>query len=190
MADQTTIHAARGVAMTQAAGEAGVLTYAGDARAAVSTRGWKVLFWVAAVDLAAMVLLMVGSAPGMKMLVDSMKGAPKDDWFLQAMAAQFVGLYVMVAANALAVKGYWAACHGRPPRPWFIVYVPTQLALMALLLGLTTAMAAGSPHQLTPNSSIGTSYFALVIMVPIFAVLNLPLFLLLVPRIRRGCLAR
>jgi hypothetical protein len=30
--------------MTQAAGEAGVLTYAGDVRAPVSPGGWKLLF--------------------------------------------------------------------------------------------------------------------------------------------------
>ena len=176
--------------MAQASGEAGVLTYAGDARAQVSARGWRVLFWVGAVHLALLIFLLVASSPGMLPLVDIVQGAPRDDWFVQAMIAQGACMYVMVLVNALAVAGYWAAWRGRPPRPWFMAYVPTQLALMGLLLGLTIAMAAASPHQLTPTSSIGTSYFALVIMVPMFAVLNLPLFLLLLPRIRRGCLAR
>jgi hypothetical protein len=176
--------------MAQAAGEAGVLAYAGDAGASVSPRGWKVLFWVGAAQLAAVVLLMAASSPGMLPLFDMLKGASRSDWFVQSLIAQMIGLYVMVAANALAVAGYWAAWHGRPPRPWFMAYAPTALVLMALLVGLTVVMAANSPHQLTPSSSIGTSYFALVIMVPMFVVLNLPLFLLLFPRIRRGCLAR
>jgi hypothetical protein len=142
------------------------------------------------VHLALLVVMLVASGRGMLLLADTLKQGPRDDWFIQALAAQIVCLYVMVLGNALAVAGYRAARRGRPPRPWFMAYVPTQLALMALLLALTTAMAAGSPHQLTPNSSIGTSYFAVAIMVPMFVVLNVPLFLLLFPRIRRGCLAR
>ena len=176
--------------MAQATGEAGVLTYAGDGQTPVTARGWKVLFWVGAVHLASLIVLLVASAPGMLRLVDMVKDAPKDDWFVQTLGAQFLGMYVMVAANALAVAGYWAAWRGRSPRPWFMAYVPTQLALMALLLGATIVMAAASPHQLTPTSSIGTSYAALVFMVPMFAVMNLPLFLLVFPKIRRGCFAR
>ena len=176
--------------MTQAAGEAGVLTYAGGVRAPLSARGWKALFCVGVTHLAVIVSLLVATSKGMLVLIGIVRDAPRDDWFLRLMAGQVAGLYAMVAVNALAVAGYWAAWRRRPPRPWFLAYVPTQLALMGLILGATIVLAAGSPHQLTPTSSIGTSYFALVIMVPMFAVLNLPLFLLLVPRIRRGCLGR
>ena len=96
---------------------------------------------------------------------------------------------VMALTNALAVAGYWAGLQRRSAARWCRIYVPTELSLMALLFGTTTAMLLHGQYNVTPTSTVGTSPMALLVMPTAFTVMNLPLVLLLFPQIRRACFA-
>jgi hypothetical protein len=176
--------------MSQAAGDARVLPYSSFEGNSFAARHWRRLLWLGAVHLVVMLVLIGVSVPGFLLLAQMLGGQPRGDWFVMALVAQALALLVMMLANGLAVAGYAAAVRGRSPRRWFIVYVPTQLALMTLQYALLIVLAAASPHQPSPTSSIGVSQVGLVVMPVAYVVVNLPLFLLLFPRIRRGCFAR
>jgi hypothetical protein len=175
--------------MSQAAGGARVLPYSSFGANTFAARRWRQLLWLGVVHLAAMVGLIGVSVPGMQALVQTLGGQPRGDWFVMAMLAQAAAMFLMMLVNGLAVAGYATAVRGRSPRRWFLAYAPTQLALMALQYALLIVLVAASPHSSSPTSSIGVSQVSLFIMPVAFVILNLPLFLLLLPRIRRACFA-
>ena len=178
-----------GVIMSQAVSHTVPITYATGVRGTLSTGGWKALFRVGVVHFAVLVALLVATSKGLLMLVELLRPAADPDWFVLAMVGRTVAIYVMVTANALAVLGYWAGFRGRSPRKWFLVYVPTQLALMLLEFATSVVLVAASPHQVSPTSSVGVSVATVFVLPLAYVVLNLPLFLLVFPRIRRGCFA-
>jgi hypothetical protein len=173
--------------MSQAAGDARVLPYSSFEASSFPLRRWRQLLWLGVVHLAAMLVLIGVSVPGMLMLVVS--GQPLSDWFVMAILAQGAALLLMMLANGLAVAGYAAAVRGRSPRRWFLVHAPTQLALMALQYGLLIVLTAASPHWSSPTSSMGVSQVSLIIMPVAYVIVNLPLFLLVFPGIRHACFA-
>jgi hypothetical protein len=174
------------VTISQTVGDP-VLTYATGVRGVLSPRGWRVLFGLGAVHLAAALVLLASSVPSLLRLAELIQEAPRGDWFVRGMLAQTMGLFVMVFVNGLAVAGYWIGSRGGSPRRWFLIYVPTQLSLIVLLYAVAIALTAASPHQISPTSSVGVSWINLLIWPAASVVLNLPLFLLLFRRIRRAC---
>jgi len=164
-----------------------VLTYATGSPSAVSPRGWRILLWVGGVHLAAMLLVIVFHVRNLVSFAHFIHGAPVYNWYVIALIVSMTAVPAMLLANALAVAGYAAGVNGRSPRRWFLIYVPVQLSLMALLQGIITAQAIAGPYQLTPNSSIGTHWLGAVLLPFAFALINLPAFLLLFRKIRRGC---
>ena len=174
--------------MSQAAAPK-VLTYATGAQSTLSPRGWRILLWVGGVHLAAMVVVIVFHVRSLVSFAHFMQGAPIYNWYVIALIVSMAAVPAMLLGNALAVAGYAAGVQGRSPRRWFLIYVPSQLSLMALQQGIITAQAIAGPYQLTPNSSIGTHWLGALLLPFAFALINLPAFLLLFPRIRRACFA-
>ena len=175
--------------MSQAVGDPRVLPYSTPELSALSPRRWRHLLWLGVAHLVVMVALIGISVPGVLMLVGLLAGEPWRDWFIVGLVAHNASIPIMMLANALAVAGYAAAVRGRSPRRWFLLYVPTELALMALQYGLLLLLTGNSPLQTSRSSSVGVSGIALFIMPAAYVILNLPLFLLLFPRIRRACFA-
>ena len=120
-------------------------------------------------------------------LADFLRDAPVYNWYVISLIVSMAAVPAMLLANGLAVAGYAAGVRGRSPRRWFLVYVPVQLSLMALIQGIITAQAIAGPYQLTPSSSIGTHWLGAVLLPSAFVLINLPAFLLLFRKIRRGC---
>jgi hypothetical protein len=175
--------------VTQTTEPPSLLAYATGTPPELSSRGWRKLFWTGAIHLLAMVTLTVFGSFGIAALVRFFRDIPIYNWFVIGMLIHNGSLLVMILANGIAVAGYAAGVNQKSPRRWFLIYVPTQLGLMLVQYGLTIALALGSPYQLTPSSSIGMSMFGVFVMPGAYALINLPLFLLLFPRIRRACFA-
>jgi hypothetical protein len=174
--------------MSQAAAPK-VLTYATGTPSTLSPRGWRILLWVGGVHLAAMLVVIVFHVRNLVSFAHFIHGAPLHNWYVIALIVSMAAVPAMLLANALAVAGYTAGLKGRSPRRWFLIYVPVQLALMALLQGIITAQAIAGPYQLTPNSSVGTHWLGAVLLPLAFSLINLPAFLLLFGKIRRACFA-
>ena len=165
------------------------LPYATGAPSSLSRRGWKALFWVGTIHFGAFLGMLALSARGVLSLFEFLRGQAVLDWYVIALLIQQFGIPVMGFVNLLAVAGYATAMRGASPRTWFVIYLPTQMGLMLIQYAVAIALVAGSPHQMGPNSSLGTSRWILVGQPIAFIVLGLPLVLLLFPRIRRGCFA-
>jgi hypothetical protein len=163
------------------------LAYASGVRSALARGEWKVLVWFGVIHFAAFATLLALTAPGFLRLWEFLHGQPAFDWYVTGLLAHQLALPVLGLTNLLAVAGYAAGLRGGSPRPWFSVYVPTQLGLMAVSYGISVALVSGSPHAVGPSSSVGTGGLQLVLLPVGFVVVGLPLVLLLVPRIRRGC---
>ena len=176
--------------MTRVTGETEVLAYATGSPADLSKRGWRILLWVGAIHLLVLLVPAALSVRGFVFMGEFLRDARVYNWFVMGMLGLSVGLPVMILANSLAVAGYAAGLNGRSPRRWFLIYVPTQIVLMLIMYGLAVAMAAASPYQVTPNSSMGMHKYTAAMMPVGYIVINLPLLLLLFPRIRRSCFTR
>jgi hypothetical protein len=175
--------------MTQVAGESNLLTYATGTPPELTRRAWKALFWVGIVHFAAFVVMLALTARGVLALFAFLHGQPVLDWYVIALLIQQFGMPVLGMMNLLAVAGYAAGMRGASPRRWFLIYVPTQLGLMVIQYAIAIVLVAGSPHQMGPSSSLGTTGWVLVFLPVGFVVLAVPLVLLLFPKIRRDCFA-
>jgi len=165
------------------------LAYATGARPPLSRRAWKALLWVGVAQSAVMVAVLALSARALLSLFEFLRGQPILDWYVTGLLVHHFAVPAMGLTNVLALAGYAAGMRGRSPRPWFLVYVPTQLGFMAIQYAIAIALVAGSPHQVGPNSSVGTGAVRLVQLPVAFAIVGVPLLLLLFPRIRKGCFA-
>jgi hypothetical protein len=176
--------------MTQTAGETQVLTYATTAPGALTRRGWQSLFWVGLIHLLAALVAVGFASRGVFVLLEFLRDVPVYNWFAIGLLVHSATVPVMVLVNILAVFGYATGLGGRSPRKWFLIYVPTQLAIILLQDTILIVLASNSPYQVKPGASIGTHWIAVALMPVMHAVFMLPLFLLLFPKIRRACFAR
>ena len=176
--------------MADSVAESNTLAYATGAPPELTRRAWRILLWLSAIHLLALLSLIGVTMRAMVSLFEFLRGASVLDWYVIGTIVHNGAGTVMMLVNALAVAGYAVALRGRSPRKWFLIYVPTQLALMLTVYALTIALALGSPHQVTPSSSMGMGRIAIVSAPVAFVIVALPLFLMLFPRIRRACLGR
>ena len=187
--------------------ETSPLTYAtGPAVAHLSQRGWQILFWVGVAHLLILlgVLGATWASGGLVATFEFARELPRDQLFPLAFLINLGVGPMMILANVLAVRGYWAGTRRKSPRRWFLIYAPVQIALVLLHWALFGYLAAASPYNYTPSASVpravatapnallGTATLAievtgLYVLPPFHALLALPLALLLIPRIRRAC---
>src|SRR5688500_9856944 len=92
------------------------LTYAtGGGSNQLSTRAWRILFWVAVVHLGVLLALIAYSwlLGGLGHIVDFVRDLPRDQPFAIAFMINLCIGPIFVAANSLAVLGYRAGLLGR-----------------------------------------------------------------------------
>jgi hypothetical protein len=167
--------------------EANVLTYASGIHATLSQRGWRVLFWVGVVQFVGLLLLLAATARGFVSLA-VFRGTPlMQDWFVIGMLINNAAVPVMALTNGLAITGYWAGLHGRSPRQWFRIYAPAQLGMMAIHYAIGIALVLASPYEPRPGTVLAVKASSLLAMPLVHVFIALPLWLLLIPKIRRGC---
>jgi hypothetical protein len=168
--------------------EANVLTYASGMQATLSQRGWRMLFWAGVVHFLGLLLLIAATARGFVSLATFFRQAPlMQDWFMAGMLINNAAVPIMALANGLAIAGYWMGLHGRSPRQWFRIYAPAQLGMMAVHYAISIPLVMASPYKPTPNVVLAVSVWSLLAMPLVHLLIALPLWLLLVPKIRRGC---
>lgn len=169
--------------------EANVLTYASGIHATLSQRGWRVLFWIGVAHFAGLLLLLSATAHGFTSMAAFADRPLMQNWFVMGMLINNAAVPIMALANGLAVAGYWMGLRGGSARPWFRIYAPAQLGMMAIHYAISIPLVIASPHQLTPNTVLAVSESSLLAMPPTHILIALPLWLLLVPKIRRACFA-
>ena len=188
------------------------LSYAtGPAVAHLSGRGWRGLFWVGMVHLALVlgVLGMSWASGGLAGMYEFARELPRDRLFPIAFLITLGISPMMILVNVLGVRGYWAGLRRRSARKWFLVYAPVQGALVLLHWALLIYLAAAGPYTYTPAggrlipprpaattpttfvvaapSTLAVEVTGLYWLLPVHALIALPLTLLLVPRVRRAC---
>ena len=166
------------------------LVYAKPSLSALSPSSWRVLLWVGVGHLVAVVVLLAVGLRGVLNAVAFVRTLPTHNWFVAGLFVSMLTTPVIVLMNVLAVAGYAAGARGRSPRRWFVIYAPVQAALMLIQSLVTAGMAlAGTYTPPGTTTTVGVKPLGLLLLPLVYAVLGLPLFLLLFRRIRRGCFA-
>lgn len=168
------------------------LQYATPPPATLTAQEWRNLFGWGVVYVVVLAALITFKPPG---IGRGLRDMPNDP-FAKITVLQILIAWGNVLGNALAVAGYWMASLGRSPRRVFQLYMPLQSALVLAMIALAIVMVAKSPFRFTPAGQNPGSFKIIVVpWTAIFTlamfevVFSLPLFALLIPKLRRGCFA-
>ncbi|HEY7118266.1 MAG TPA: hypothetical protein VH475_16885 [Tepidisphaeraceae bacterium] len=157
-------------------------------------RGFRVAFWAATAYCAILAALLALYAVQLRQIRMFLLFLPTYDAFRRLFLIDLALPAVFAIANVLPAIAYFRAARGRAPRGLIVAYCLIQSILMTTHFLIVCYLFARSPHdyQVAPGryASIGVPGSALVRTLILNAFLTLPMLALLIPRVRRACLAR
>jgi hypothetical protein len=155
---------------------------------------FRLVFWAAVAYCAILAVLLAMYAVQLREIRVFLLFLPIDDAFRRLFIVDLGLPTVLAIANVLPAVAYFRAARGRSPRGLILAYCLIQSFLMTAHFLIEFYLFARSPHdyQVAPGryASIGVPGSALVRTLILNALLALPMLALLIPRVRRACLAR